>query len=230
VHIIGAGATGSRVFAAILELGMKNIHVYDPDVVEDHNLANQIYMARDINVPKVVGCGNFLCDKLGYAIPPDTFFFHERKVTAAYIAENNLKGGVVFVLTDTMDSRRQIVNALVGRCTKALKAGPSELAEAPMLIIETRMASTHGAVYTINPFDKNAHTQWLTTLVDDSDEDTIEVSPCGTALSVGATASLIANYAVWQMMQFFVDPLSLQPKIELFFKPTLTVTSSAIAA
>ena len=41
VHIIGAGATGSRVFAAITELGMKHVHVYDPDVVEDHNLANQ---------------------------------------------------------------------------------------------------------------------------------------------------------------------------------------------
>jgi molybdopterin/thiamine biosynthesis adenylyltransferase len=224
IHIIGAGATGSRVFAALVELGITNITVYDPDVVEDHNLANQIYMVRDISYPKVDGCMRFAADKLGSSHANMTF--SNRKVTEAYIREGYMKGGVVFLLTDTMDSRREIANALVARCF-----GPeAQLATAPLLIIETRMASTHGAVFSINPFDREAHRQWLSTLVDDNDTDSIEVSPCGTALSVGTTASLIANYAVWQMMQFFVDPVGLQPRVDLFFKPTLTITSPAIAA
>jgi molybdopterin/thiamine biosynthesis adenylyltransferase len=224
IHIIGAGATGSRVFAALVELGMTNINVYDPDVVEDHNLANQIYMVRDIGKPKVLGCAGFAGEKLGSQ--HGDMGFHERTVTETFIREGNVQGGVVFLLTDTMASRKEIVNTLVSRCFGTT----SQQAIAPILIVETRMASTHGAVFSLNPFDKQAHKNWLATLVDDSDTDNIELSPCGTALSVGTTASLIANYAVWQMMQFFVDPLGMQAQVDLFFKPTLTITSPAITS
>jgi hypothetical protein len=92
------------------------------------------------------------------------------------------------------------------------------------------MGSTHGTVFSINPFDEKDRKAWYSTLVDDTDEDLIELSPCGTTLSVGTTASLIANYAVWQMMQFFVDPVGMHSQLDLFFKPTLTITSSVIAA
>ena len=229
-HVIGAGATGSRVFAALVELGIPRIYVYDNDIIEDHNLANQIYMASDIGLPKVEGCKNFVRNKLG--VLPGTMVFNEFKVTQNNISGGYVSGGIVFILTDTMDSRRKIFNELVRRTTKstAIALESETLCTAPMLIIETCMGSTHGSVFTVNPFDEKACTAWRETLVDDTDEDTIELSPCGTALSVGTTASLIANYAVWQMMQFFTDPLALQPQVDLFFKPTLTIPSSAIAA
>lgn len=225
VHIIGVGATGSRVFAALIELGVKDISVYDYDVVEDHNLANQIYIATDIGKPKVEGCAQFASNKLG-CLPAELKFFSQ-KVTPDFISNGGIAGGIVFLLTDTMSSRRHIANTLVNRCNSPIA---TKAVLAPLLIIETRMGSTHGAVFTINPFDNGSYKQWLSTLVDDDDTDSIELSPCGTALSVGTTASLIANYAVWQMMHFFVDPIGLQPRVDLFFKPTLTITSSAIAA
>jgi len=232
IHIIGAGATGSRVFASIIELGMTDIHVYDPDTVEDHNLANQIYMASDVGKSKVDGCAAFARNKLGIDQLPDTMHFHRRPVTGAYIAEGGVLGGIVFILTDTMESRKTIFNALINRISRITTTSSDSVlaSRMPLLIIETRMGSTHGSVFTINPFDKTACDAWLTTLVDDTDEDNIELSPCGTTLSVGTTAALIANYAVWQMMQFFVDPLSLQPRLDFFFKPTLTIPSPAIAA
>lgn len=223
VHIIGAGATGSRVFAALVELGITNISVYDDDIVEDHNLANQIYGAEDIGSSKVSGCAAFARHKLG--ILPEGMQFFQRRVTDGFLRNDGVAGGIVFLLTDTMASRREIVAGLHRRCST-----PSLATSAPLLIIETRMASTHGSVFTINLFDEELYKQWRSTLIDDDDEDAIELSPCGTALSVGTTASLIANYAVWQMMQFFVDPVGLQPRVELFFKPTLTMTMSAIAA
>jgi hypothetical protein len=223
VHIIGAGATGSRVFAALVELGITNIRVYDDDVVEDHNLANQIYGVDDIGNFKVTGCSNFTLHKLG--IVPESMMFINRKVTDGYLRNGGVESGIVFLLTDTMASRREIVAGLHRRCSSG-----SQAALAPLLVIETRMASTHGSVFTINLFDDELYKQWQSTLIDDTDEDAIELSPCGTALSVGTTASLIANYAVWQMMQFFVDPVGLQPRVDLFFKPTLTMTMSAIAA
>lgn len=228
-HIIGAGATGSRVFAALVELGLSNIHVYDDDIIEDHNLSNQIYMASDIGLPKVTGCENFVRNKLG--VVPDNIVFHQEKVTPSYIHQGGVNGGIVFILTDTMESRRKIFDGLVVRRNNGSdSASPTQLESTPMLIVETRMGSTHGAVFTVNPFDTAACDAWRNTLVDDADTDSIELSPCGTTLSVGTTAALIANYAVWQMMQFFVDPLAVQPQVDLFFKPTLTITSSAIAA
>jgi len=223
IHIIGAGATGSRVFAALVELGITDIHVYDDDVVEDHNLANQIYGVDDINEPKVNGCISFARHKLG--IVPEGMEAYNRRVTDGYLRSGGVAGGIVFLLTDTMASRREIVAGLHRRCIAA-----SGAESAPLLIIETRMASTHGSVFSLNLFDEEMYKQWRSTLVDDDNEDIIELSPCGTALSVGTTASLIANYAVWQMLQFFVDPVGLQPRVDLFFKPTLTITSSAIAA
>jgi len=224
IHIIGAGATGSRVFAALVELGITDLHVYDDDVVEDHNLANQIYGVDDINEPKVNGCIAFARHKLG--IVPEGMEAYNRRVTDGYLRNGGVAGGIVFLLTDTMASRREIVAGLHRRCHSLGSAAAS----APLLVIETRMASTHGSIFTLNLFDDELYKQWRSTLVDDDDEDSIELSPCGTALSVGTTASLIANYAVWQMMQFFVDPVGLQPRVDLFFKPTLTMTMSAIAA
>jgi len=227
IHIIGAGATGSRVFAALVELGLKNISVYDPDMVESHNIANQIYNAEDIGKTKIEGCAEFLKRKLGITGSkkiPDSFHFYPLYITPAILAnEDSVKGGIVFILTDTMQSRKDIFKALKNRCK-------NNESSAPILIIETRMGSTHGSIFTINPFDPEACKAWASTLVDDTDEDSIELSPCGTALSVGTTASLIANYAVWQMKHFLIDPLGLQPRVDLFFKPTLTITSQNIAA
>jgi molybdopterin/thiamine biosynthesis adenylyltransferase len=230
IHIIGAGATGSHVFAGLVGLGCNNISVYDYDVVEEHNLANQIYVGADINLPKVEACRRYYCTKLGVDNEPATMRFVNERITRDYISAYAFPG-VVFLLTDTMSSRRALFEGLTAAHVRG-RATPdrAHAMYATTLIIETRMGSTHGNIYTINPFDTVQRRNWLRTLVDDNDEDAIELSPCGTALSVGPTASLIANYAIWQMMQFFVDPVALQPRVDLFFKPTLTVTSPAIAA
>lgn len=232
MHIIGAGATGSRVFAALVELGMTNIKVYDPDRIESHNLANQIYNTDDVGEYKVTGCKKFYQRKVGTLTVPEEMLFLPEKVTAGFLLRNNIYGGVVFILTDTMASRQAIFNGLTRRTEDSVNSigegGDPALRRPPLLIIETRMGSTHGSIFTVNPFDKAACDAWHKTLVDDTNEDNIELSPCGTTLSVGTTAALIANYAVWQMMQFFTDPLSVQPQLDFFFKPTLTISSPTI--
>ena len=52
LHVVGLGATGSRLAMSLIELGFTNIKFYDFDIVESHNLANQIYGFKDIGVPK----------------------------------------------------------------------------------------------------------------------------------------------------------------------------------
>lgn len=225
IHIIGVGATGSRVFASLIELGMTNLHIYDPDVVESHNLANQIYTTDDVGKPKVHGCYEFARRKLGID-PAQHISTYETAITTARINSSNiLCGGIVFLMTDTMESRRNIFRALINRYNINQQAYL-----APLAIIETRMASTHGSVFLINPFDTFMCSQWESTLVKDENVDSIEQSPCGTSISVGATAALIANYAVWQMINCLTNPIGVQPRIDLFFKPVFTATPNAIAA
>lgn len=226
VTIIGAGATGSHVFAALVGLGVTDITIFDFDTVAEHNLANQIYTHADIGTPKVEACQRYAQNKLGLTELPDTMRFVDMRFSPQAATDpERFPGGIVFLLTDTMASRQTIFDALTSPHRR--NATVSNMAA---LIIETRMGSTHGNIFTINPFDQMQRAAWKNTLVDDEDPDNIELSPCGTTLSVGPTASLIANYAVWQMMQSLVDPVGLQPRVDLFFKPTLTITSAEIAA
>ncbi len=202
ITIIGAGATGSRVFAALAELGLTNITVYDFDKVEAHNLANQLFINHDIGQMKVSGLFDWYQRKMGVDLPPEEMKFIADKVT-----EDTQLKGVVFLLTDTMESRREIFE----RCIQGNTDIPT--------VIETRMAATHGNVFTFNPHEKGQ--AWLDTLIDDDDAET---SACGSTLSVGTTASVIANLAVWQFMHLKTDPLAVDEVVNVFLKPFILTT------
>lgn len=202
IHIIGVGATGSRAYAALVELGCINVHCYDPDIVEDHNLANQLYTAHDVGEHKTASCAKWYEYKTGRP-PPKQMRFHP----VALPHEKLLLSGFVFLLTDTMASRREIYETCIEKN--------------PMIegVIETRMASSHGNVLTFDPRESEQAQAWLDTLIDDGDA---EVSPCGGSISVGTTASIIANIAVWQYMLMASNPIAASRKINLFLKPFMT--------
>lgn len=181
--IIGVGATGSRLFASLVELGVSDITLIDPDVVEPHNLANQLFSAHDVGRYKVEACLDWMRWKLGttYATTPVK--------TCTGRAPKDVTSpprGVVFLLTDTMSSRREIGEWL--RTQYLVQR-----------IVETRMASSHGDVYAFDPMNAAAVDAWLATLTDDSVGET---SPCGAGISVGPTASVLANLACWEYIKF----------------------------
>ena len=208
IHIVGAGATGSRVFMSLIELGLTNISVYDYDIVEPHNLANQAYLHQHIAMPKIQALKNLTSMKLG--IPEDQLpmrFINER-------IDQRVFDGFLFLLTDTMESRRQIVNA------------QSTGADSMLLhIFETRMASTHGNIFHFSPTNKSQRQAWFDSLISD---DEGEMSPCGTSISVGPTASLIANLAVWEFMNFLLDDGCATAQLDVFFKPMMFSTREKI--
>lgn len=204
IHIVGVGATGSRVFMALVELGLTNIHCHDFDSVEGHNLANQIYGYDDIGKLKVQGCYDAYMRKTGNQ-PPKSMTFSDLAVPNDKVSLE----GVVFLLTDTMSSRREIFDT----CLKG-----NFLIEC---VIETRMASSYGNVFVFEPCIGEQADKWLSTLISD---DEGEVSVCGTSISVGTTASIIANLAVWQMIHYLTDKGALDGFTNIFLKP-LTVAS-----
>lgn len=200
IHIIGCGATGSRIFMSLVELGCTNITCYDFDNVEAHNLANQAFIYEHIGVPKVDALQHLYTLKTG-AESPDTMHF----INACVGKLNPFKlDGIVFLLTDTMASRKEIYEECITADVQCL--------------IETRMASTHGNVFCVEP---TQFPTWFSTLGDD---EHMEVSPCGTSISVGPTANIIANLAVWQMIAFLTDPLGKTPRSDIYLKPLIVIT------
>ena len=53
VTVIGAGATGSWLVLQLANLGITDINVYDFDIVEEHNVPNQLYGIKHVGMPKV---------------------------------------------------------------------------------------------------------------------------------------------------------------------------------
>ncbi len=53
VHVVGCGGIGSFAALALAKLGCPNLHLYDDDRVEEHNVPNQLFRSTDIGRPKV---------------------------------------------------------------------------------------------------------------------------------------------------------------------------------
>lgn len=208
ITIIGVGATGSRLFAMLIELGMMNITVVDFDFVEPHNLSNQLYNFNDIGAPKVEGLRNWYAQKIGIKPEnvPETLKFINGRVPDANIPVK----GIVFLMTDTMASRREILASSL--------RGNFDVYH----VFETRMAATHGNVMNFNPINKVATDWWESTLISDDDA---EVSPCGTSISVSPTANFVASTAVWQFIQYLTNPEALDKQVDFYLKPFLLISN-----
>ena len=176
VDVIGAGATGSAAAMQLAKLGVRNLHAWDFDIVEEHNLANQMYGPNDIGRPKVDALADLIEGQTGTRIHA-----HSEPVTAANAPESQF----VFLLTDGMESRRDIGAAYKRKFrTRGL--------------IETRMGTETGYVFAFKPMIPSEMRAWEETLWEDA---VTETSACGTAITVGPTAQLLASLAVWTFIR-----------------------------
>jgi molybdopterin/thiamine biosynthesis adenylyltransferase len=176
IDIIGAGATGSRIALGLAKLGITNIHVWDFDKIEAHNIPNQAYGNHQIGELKVNALQRTIAEATGTEIT-----IHPERVDGS-----QRLGDIVFLLTDTMASRQEI-----------WKAGLRYKAHVKT-VIETRMGSNNGRVYTINPMNPAHVKGWEETLYSD---DVAEVSACGTSITVGPTAEIVSGLAQWQFIR-----------------------------
>lgn len=203
IDVIGAGASGSRIVLALAKLGLENIHVWDFDKVEAHNIANQCYSQADIGRTKVEALKDIVKAATGMEIHT-----HEERVDGSQEL-----GDVVFLLTDTMASRQEIWKRGV-RYKMRTK-----------LMIETRMGTDQGRVYVINPTKPAQIKGWESTLYGD---DVAEVSACGTSISVGPTAEFLSGLAVWQLIRWHAIEQGKEDKLDheilFWLRPPLFVT------
>lgn len=204
VDIIGAGATGSRIVLSLAKLGVENLHVWDFDKVEEHNVANQAFGNGDIGKLKVEALAELVKQQTGADI-----FIHPERVDGTQTL-----GNVVFLLTDTMASRKEIWE-------KGLRYKFQV-----SLVVETRMGADSMRVYAINPSDPSHIREWEKTLCAD---DVAEVSACGASITVGPTAETLSGLAVWQFIRWFSVFLGkkddvLEHEIIMALRPSVLLT------
>lgn len=181
VHIVGCGATGSWVALVLSKIGVKNINLYDFDVIEEHNIPNQFFSTDQLGKNKALALKDN-CDKFCFEGEVNIRAF-DKKVSGSDVKSMR---GVVFVLTDTMESRNDIFQSLKWN------------ANVP-LIIETRMGLEHGRVYSFCPFNKSHIERYSSTLYTDEDAS---LSACGASQSIAVTAMAIASRAVWKLVKY----------------------------
>jgi len=178
VDVIGAGALGSKVVLSLAKLGITNIHVWDFDKVEEHNIANQAFGIKDIGKPKVKALQELVKRDTGTVIN-----IHEERVDG-----KQPLGEIVICLPDSMEAR------------KAIWMGAAKFKPSVKVWIEARMGTDNGRIYAIDPLDLGQINQYEKTFYGD---DEAEVSACGATISVGPTADIMCGMVVWQVIRFW---------------------------
>lgn len=177
VHLIGSGATSSWIMAMLTKLGVKEVHAWDFDIVEDHNLVNQCFMHSQV--------GQFKVDaikEVSTLFGNTVVITHNERVTGA-----TPLSGIVFILTDTMSSRKDIWE---GACRYKGSVD---------LVIETRMGLDMCRIYNVCPTNMDEIEAYEKTFCSD---DVAEVSACGMSKSVVTSAVTTASVAVRQLLNF----------------------------
>lgn len=185
VTVIGAGATGSIMALSFAKLGVEKIDVWDDDVVESHNLANQMYGPEHIGMSKVEALKQVIERQTGTTI--NAF---NRRVGPG---DGKMMREVVAVLVDSMDGpegRRGIAQHVI-------------LGSPAQFVLETRLGVEHAMVYAINPRSLAEYEGWTKSMYSDAFADAnTEADPdgCNAQQTIAGTVKMVAGLAEWQFL------------------------------
>jgi molybdopterin/thiamine biosynthesis adenylyltransferase len=181
-HVIGCGAIGSHVCEELARLGIPEVHIYDFDTVDPHNITNQMFRVVDIGHPKVEACANMM-----HSINTDIkVHIHKEGLQAPYTIN-----GICILCVDNIDLRREIV--------KANYYNPFCRA-----FLDFRMRLTDAQHY-FAAGDSQFEKDTLLATMDFTHEEAHEATPtsaCGVELSVVYTVKAITAFGMANMVKW----------------------------
>jgi hypothetical protein len=174
IHIIGIGAMGSRVAELLARLGVRQMHVWDMDTVEDKNIANQLYFHHQIGMNKTDALEEILLD-----INP------QLKVIKHGAYKDQALSGYVFLCVDSIELRFHIAKS--NENNTQIKA-----------MFDTRMRLEDAQSYAADWSNEKQKNLFLNSMsfTDDEAKEATPVSACGTTLSVASTVVSTAAFTV----------------------------------
>ena len=171
VVVIGAWGIGSTTVMCLAQMGIKNITVIDFDLVENHNLASQLYKESDIGKPKVAALAWNVKEFTGIQITPIMEKFHPLMVKNA---------DIVIIGVDNMATRKEVVEWLTSNTKR---------------FIDWRM---QGMAFELHMFIPVYETQlYMNTWYSDADASPETCTNKAVSFNTFAIASVISRLVVW---------------------------------
>lgn len=177
IHIVGSGSVGSTIAEGLARCGIKDITLWDFDIVEPHNIVNQMFRAKDCGKLKVEALKDILTE-----IDPE---IENNIITEPNGWNGEMLSGYIFLAVDSIELRRKIVeHHFNSPFVKAVFDVRTGLTDA-----ESRCAVWNRRQNKQNLLDSMQFT-------DSEANASNPVSACGTTLGVVTTVRLISSLCV----------------------------------
>lgn len=180
VIVLGAGGIGSWVIFALGRIGC-NLHVYDMDTIESHNLGGQLYSINEIGQNKAEAISNITYNFSGKESTIRTF---------GYFNQDSMIGPIVISCFDNMTSRKLAFE----KWKEALEEDKEN--EANYLFIDGRLLAEDYQVYGVTNQRLNEYAE---TLFEDGEIEEVMCSLKSTthcSMSIaGDIVGLLTNFA-----------------------------------
>lgn len=185
IVIVGTGAIGSFVAMALTKMGFKHMTCWDPDKIEPHNLANQMFPLSAVGQRKAIAVRELVKQFSGEDVTTLALKATGGKMIE-YLEKDVRSGPVIVILAvDSLDIRKQIAQAFLGR--------------SGYYIIDPRMGARTYRVMAIDTYDYTDRMAYERTFVPDAEA---VQEPCGqksiiyTVLGVAAEVCAFVHYIV----------------------------------
>lgn len=170
VHLIGAGGINNLVGPTLAKMGIREIHIWDDDILEERNCPTEVaYSYRMAGQPKVAAMADAIYHLMEQGVE---VIQHCERVTA----DTHLVSGIVICGVDSMVSR-----SIIWQNVK------QNFLNIPFFI-DGRSAGEETAIFAFSPSDYDAAEDYESWLFDDNEALQLE---CG-ARNIGYIAAYMA--------------------------------------
>lgn len=184
IHIIGCGAVGSTLAEMLTRMGCSNFCLYDFDKVTPHNLANQMFLNKHIDMPKLEALTQILTD-----INPD---INIELFPEGWVPNNTKLDGYVFLAVDDIGLRKQIAEENIFN-------------QNIIAMFDFRMgldSGEHFAADWSNTNDKKNFIGGMNFTTEEAAENTPR-NACGTALNIVSTVRTLVSYGITNFIKMY---------------------------
>jgi molybdopterin/thiamine biosynthesis adenylyltransferase len=177
--VFGAGSVGGYAVDFLAKMGVRQIVVWDDDVVDSHNCPMSIYSQEHIGRPKVEALQEIVLRNSGITIDIRKERYH---------GQEKLRNVSVLSCVDTMNDGREPI-------WKEVRLNPTV-----KLLCDTRTSRNYLEVLAIAPCDMQDILRYEALLFDDKDAERQSCGAHGTVILATRTANIaVANLATfWQ--------------------------------
>lgn len=186
IHIIGCGAVGSTIAENLARCGLTDFVLYDDDIVESHNIVNQMFREKDIGQKKVDALADILCE-INPEIKDKIKLVPERY-------ESQPLSGYVFLCVDSIETRKKIATQH--------KFNPNII-----LMSDVRLSLTDAQHYMCVWNDPQMVKDFISTM-NFTDAEALAETPqtaCNVTLSVCTVIRIICAIAVSNFMNYIIS-------------------------